>query len=64
MWQLDSGYYTRGTALYWDRYQKTNGRWQIRETRYRRIYELNSVLPERPQPATNYLSDFGTPLKS
>jgi SnoaL-like domain len=61
MWQLDMNYFTTGTALYWDRYVKVDGRWLIRETRYRRIYELNSVLPERPQPATHYLGDFGTP---
>ena len=64
MWQLNMNYFTTGTALYWDRYVKVDGRWLIRETRYRRIYELNSLLPERPQPATNYLGDFGTPLKS
>ena len=64
MWQLDSRYFTTGTALYWDRYVKVDGRWLVRETRYRRIYELNSVLDERPKPATHYLGDFGTPVKS
>jgi hypothetical protein len=43
MWQLDTGIYTRGTALYWDRYLKVDGRWLIRETRYRRIYEMNEI---------------------
>ena len=64
MWQLDSRYFTTGTALYWDRYVKVDGRWLVRETRYRRIYELNSVLEERPKPATHYLGDYGTPLKA
>ncbi len=62
MWQLDSSYLTTGTAIYWDRYLKVNGRWLIRETRYRRVYELNSVLPERPKPAVHYLAEFGTPV--
>ncbi len=61
MWQLDSRHFTTGTAIYWDRYIKVDGRWLIRETRYRRVYELNSVLPERPRPAVHYLGDFGTP---
>lgn len=64
MWQLDSSYLTTGTALYWDRYVKVDGRWLIRETRYRRIYELNSVLEKRPQPAAHYLGEYGTPLKA
>ena len=62
MWQLNSNHFTTGTAIYWDRYQKVDGRWLIRETRYRRIYELNSQLPETPKPATHYLGSFGTPL--
>lgn len=62
MWQLDSKYFTTGTAIYWDRYLKVDGRWLIRETRYRRVYELNSVLPERPQPAVHYLGQHGSPV--
>ena len=45
MWILEPRFQTSGTALYWDRYAKTDGRWQIRETRYRRIYETTHVLP-------------------
>jgi len=59
MWQLDSGIYTRGTALYWDRYLKVDGRWLIRETRYRRIYEMNGKRDASMSLYYNYLSLFG-----
>ena len=59
MWQLDSGFYTRGTALYWDRYLKVNGRWQIKDTRYRRIYEMNAKV-ESPKPDYHYLGMHGS----
>jgi len=62
MWQLNSKFFTTGTALYWDRYQKVDGIWLIRETRYRRIYEINSQLEESPKPDTHYLGQFGTVL--
>jgi hypothetical protein len=59
MWQLDSGFYTRGTALYWDRYLKVDGRWLIKDTRYRRIYEINARV-ESPKPDYHYLGLHGT----
>lgn len=62
MWMMDLNQFTTGTALYWDRYVKVDGRWLIRETRYRRIYELNSQPAEKPMPATHYLGSFGTPV--
>jgi hypothetical protein len=60
MWQLDGGFYTRGTALYWDRYLKIDGRWQIKDTRYRRIYEINAKV-ESPKPDYHYLGLHGAP---
>ena len=60
MWQLDSGIYTRGTALYWDRYLKVDGRWLIRETRYRRIYEMNGKPDTSMNIDYNYLALFGS----
>ena len=60
MWQLDSAVYTRGTALYWDRYLKVDGRWLIRETRYRRIYELNQKTDPVPTPDYHYLGLYGS----
>ena len=50
-----------GTALYADRYVKVDGRWLIRETRYRRIYEISAKLDKAPKPSAHYLGDFGTP---
>ena len=51
---------THGTALYWDRYVKEEGRWQILETNYQRIYQINEPLAERPGVTAHYLSEYGT----
>ena len=37
MWVFNFNFFTTGTAIYWDRYVKRDGRWLIRETRYERI---------------------------
>jgi hypothetical protein len=55
MWILDHQYFTTGAALYWDRYQKVDDRWLIRETRYERLYEINRLLDESPQLSAHYL---------
>lgn len=60
MWSLGRNYFTTGTALYWDRYLKVDGRWLIAETRYERLYEINSVLEENPVLASHYLATHGT----
>lgn len=60
MWILDHKAFTTGTAIYWDRYTKVNGRWTIRETRYERVYEINKVLDENPALSSHYLADYGT----
>lgn len=60
MWILDHHHFTTGTALYWDRYVKVDDRWLIRETRYRRIYEINQTLEENPALAVHYLATHGT----
>jgi hypothetical protein len=60
MWVLDQRVFTTGTALYWDRYQKVGGRWKIRETRYRRIYEIVRPLAESPEFSAHYLARHGT----
>jgi len=59
MWILNHNALTTGTALYWDRYQKVNGRWLIRETNYERIYEINQTLDERPNLSSHYLGVHG-----
>ena len=52
--------FTQGTALYWDRYLKCDGKWKIRETKYERIYELNQQLEEAPPFSVHYLAEHGT----
>jgi hypothetical protein len=58
MW-IQPSFFTTGTALYWDRYVKEDGRWLIRETRYERLYEFMRVLEEGIQPTSHYLADHG-----
>ena len=57
MWILEHDYLARGTALYWDRYTKVDGRWTIHETSYRRIYEINES--NTPSLAAHYLGAHG-----
>jgi hypothetical protein len=59
MWILDHKFYTSGTALYWDRYEKVAGRWLIRETRYELVYEINTLLDEPPPLSSHYLGVHG-----
>ena len=62
MWIFEHEFHTSGTALYWDRYLKVDGRWTIRETRYERIYERNLKADVRPQLSVHYLASHGTDL--
>ena len=39
MWIMSQKNFTTRTAIYWDRYVKVDGRWQIIDTKYERIYE-------------------------
>ncbi|MEE2677071.1 MAG: nuclear transport factor 2 family protein [Myxococcota bacterium] len=64
MWVMNGDFFTTGTAVYWDRYVKEEGRWLIRDTKYRRIYEINRKLEENPQFASHYLGTHGTPVES
>ena len=59
MWILNHKAFTTGTAVYWDRYVKEDGRWLIRETRYERIYEINEQLESAPELASHYLGVHG-----
>lgn len=47
-WNMDEKKRTNGTALYQDKYLKTDGRWQIIESTYERIYEIvdYDILPQ------------------
>lgn len=60
MWIMAANAYTTGTAIYWDRYVKENGRWLVRETRYERLYELNQKLEENPPFSSHYLGVHGS----
>ena len=59
MWILNHNTLTTGTALYWDRYIKVDGKWLIRETNYERIYEISQALDERPKLTSHYLGVHG-----
>ena len=58
-WSMNSDSLTHGTALYWDRYVKEDGRWQIIETSYQRIYQISEKLTEKPPIAAHYLGEYG-----
>ncbi|WP_116368219.1 nuclear transport factor 2 family protein [Parahaliea mediterranea] len=60
MWILANQHHTTGTALYWDSYERVNGKWLIKETRYERLYEINTQLPENPNLGSHYLGVHGT----
>ncbi|TXS94052.1 nuclear transport factor 2 family protein [Parahaliea maris] len=59
MWILPHKSHTTGTALYWDSYEKVDGKWLIRETRYERLYEINTQLAENPRLSSHYLGVHG-----
>lgn len=56
MWTLEHKVLTKGTALYWDKYEKVDGRWLIRDTRYERLYEINEMLEKNPHLSSHYLA--------
>ncbi len=60
MWILNHNAKTHGTALYWDRYEKVDGRWLIKSTSYERVYEMNEMLEGRPNLSSHYLGVHGT----
>lgn len=61
-WSLNANHLTHGTALYWDRYTKVDGRWLIKETSYRRIYQINETIDAKQHVAAHYLRDHGMVL--
>ena len=60
MWILNHNVKTHGTAIYWDRYLKVDGKWLIKDTNYERVYEINDTLEERPNLSSHYLGVHGT----
>lgn len=59
MWVLNHNARTYGTAIYWDRYLKVEGRWLIKDTNYERVYEINETLDGRPGLSSHYLGAHG-----
>ncbi len=59
MWILNHNAKTSGTALYWDRYLKVDGKWLIKDTSYERLYEINEKLEEPPNLGSHYLGVHG-----
>jgi hypothetical protein len=59
MWILNHKAKTHGTALYWDRYLKLDGKWLIKDTRYERVYEINEQLKDLPKLSSHYLGACG-----
>lgn len=62
MWMTNYKFFTTGTALYWDRYLKVNGKWTIRDTKYERLYEIVKGGEESPTFSSHYLATYGTKL--
>lgn len=61
MWIMSQDNFTTGTAIYWDRYLKVDGRWLISDSRYERIYELNDHQSDEPKFDYHYLGKYGNP---
>ncbi|GAB5450788.1 MAG: hypothetical protein Hals2KO_11160 [Halioglobus sp.] len=59
MWILNHNALTTGTALYWDRYLKVDGKWLIKDTNYERLYEINRQVDDRPFLSSHYLGAHG-----
>ena len=59
MWILNHNALTTGTALYWDKYLKVDGKWVIKETRYERLYEINRSVNDRESLSSHYLGVHG-----
>jgi len=48
-----------GTALYRDRYVKSDGRWKIRHSEFERIYEISETIERRPNVTFSALAARG-----
>lgn len=59
MYVLDLKYHVTGSGIYFDEYEKRDGRWRIRTTKYRRLYEWSGVSAEQRTLTSHYLGQFG-----
>jgi hypothetical protein len=62
MWIMNQKNFATGTAIYWDRYKKVDGKWLIHDTKYERIYEMNERIREEPKFDYHYLAKYGQKL--
>lgn len=58
LWDM---HHVTGAALYHDRYVKTEGRWQIIESRYASLYEIDYVMEHVPPITAHFLAGRGRP---
>lgn len=61
-WNMNEQKRTVGTALYRDKYLKTDGRWQIVESVYERIYEIVDQPIADPNLTAHMLARTGRPM--
>jgi len=59
MYVLDLDYHVTGSGIYFDEYEKREGRWWIRSTKYHRLYEWSGPLDEDRKLSAHYLGQFG-----
>jgi hypothetical protein len=50
---------TTGSSIYHDKYLKTDGKWQIVDSAYFRVYEIVELTTERPPLTAHYLATHG-----
>ncbi|TAK51482.1 MAG: hypothetical protein EPO25_16320, partial [Gammaproteobacteria bacterium] len=61
LWDM---HHVSGTALYRDRYIKEDGRWQIIESRYESLCEIDEVMEQPPRLTAHYLGKVGRDRQS
>jgi hypothetical protein len=57
-------HHVSGTALYRDRYIKEDGRWQIIESRYESLCEIDELMEQGPRVTAHYLGKVGRARQS
>lgn len=60
-WDFDKMLYTKGSALYRDRYVRNDGRWQIAHTGYERVYEIVDPITTMPNLTSHWLKRIPKP---
>jgi hypothetical protein len=61
LWDM---HHVSGTALYRDRYIKEDGRWQIIESRYESLCEIDELMEQGPRVTAHYLGKVGRARQS